>query len=111
MLLSPGVFFVALSQCVCGLTFAVRTRGSLQDMITSLEGGADVDQLDRFGRTALQKVAGKSAEEEKVRELVGRGASVTKPDAMDLYRTPLHVGRELLTRVLRLISDLCVFPL
>ena len=65
-------------------------NGSLEEMIASLESGAQVNRVvDEYGSTALHLAAkDRKFGEAKVRQLVRRGATI---DARDEYdRTPLH---------------------
>ena len=73
----------------------VNIEGSVEELVASIESGADVDAViasrSCFRRTALHLCAGKADEEAKMRELVCRGADVAATDRV--LRTPLHFGR------------------
>jgi len=62
---------------------------NLTAMIQALDGGADVNAADEFGRTALH-VAAKGKSTEVIKLLLSRGADVNRQDKDG--RTPLHLA-------------------
>src|SRR5205809_5703107 len=62
---------------------------NLMGMIKALDGGADVNAADEYGRTALH-VAAKDKSTEVIKLLLSRGADVNRQDKDG--RTPLHLA-------------------